>query len=470
MKKHSSTAALALLVTLGTVALAPASSADSAGAATSAAAAKPSPVTALERAAHPLRTTDPRGALDDLRPLGRMVRDAKVVGLGEATHSSHEFLALKHRVFRYLVTEKGFRAFSLETSWGSGMRLNDYVVHGKGDLRKIMDEEFQGSYSWWNNTDYRDLLLWMRAYNRQHPQDPVHFTGNDFGFAGPELYDRITSYVAAHHPALLPRFTELYRGLRPTAAMEAHLASYLELPLAERKSIAERTAKALALLKQQKPAGGGGAKAESAREAHAWAVQHATAVDQTARGYAFDFEDPAQGAESRRYRDSAMADNVLWWQRHTGDKVLLAAHNAHVSLHTPLPEAYPKVQGAFLRDKLGKNYLSIGTTFDRGSFNAVGEEGKVREFRLGHAKPSSNENTLDRVRHRDFAVDLRNVREPGRSWLATPRNTKSIGTAYPGPGAELPFSLSRSYDVVVHLEEVAAARLLPSAARGAAGK
>ncbi|MFF1295767.1 MULTISPECIES: hypothetical protein [unclassified Streptomyces] len=43
-----------------------------------------------------------------------MIGDARVVGLGEATHSSHDFFALKDRVFRHLVEEKGFRTFALE--------------------------------------------------------------------------------------------------------------------------------------------------------------------------------------------------------------------------------------------------------------------------------------------------------------------------------------------------------------------
>ncbi|MFD3513540.1 erythromycin esterase family protein [Streptomyces sp. NPDC058657] len=465
MKNHRSTAAVALLIALGTVAAAaPVSSAQPLSpppsASSSATPATPSlsqVISALERGAHPLRTTSPAGSLDDLRPLGRMVRDARVVGLGEATHGSHEFFALKHRVFRYLVEEKGFRSFSLEASWGAGLRLNDYVLHGKGDLRSIMNEEFQGLYSWWNNPDYRELLRWMRAYNQQHPKDPVQFTGNDFGYSGPQLYDRVTSYVAAHHPSLLPRFTELYRGLRPTTPAAEHTGKYMEQPPSVRQSIAGRTASALALLKQQKPAEGAG---EKAREAYDWAVQHATALDQTARGYSFDMDDPAQGPAAMRYRDQVMADNVAWWQRRTGDKVLLSAHNGHVGLYSHSPQMYPKIQGAFLRDRLGKDYLSIGTTFDRGSFRAADAEEKVRTFTLGSAKPGSNEHTLDKVRHRDYVVDLRDVPAPARSWLATPRTTRSVAAAFPGPGAEFPIALSRSHDIVVHLQKVSAAQLL----------
>lgn len=446
-RTHGSALA-ALLLSLGTVvAAAPPSAAQS-------------PVPALERGAHPLRTTDPRGNLDDLRPVGRMVKDARVVGLGEATHSSHEFFAMKHRVFRYLVEEKGFRSFALEGSWSTGLRLNDYVLHGKGDPRRIMREEFQSNYSWWNNSEYLNLLQWMRSYNRLHPHDPVQFMCDDFGYAGPELYDKVTAYVARANPSLLPRFAELYRGLRPTTTVEAHLSAYQKLPPAERKEIAHRTGRALDLLKRQRPGAGPDG------EAYAWAVQHATAIDQTARGYAFDFDDPRQSAAAMRYRDAVMADNVAWWQQHTGDKVMLSAHDAHVALQSPDPEHYPKMQGSFLRDKLGTRYVSISTTFDRGSFHATGDDGKVRTYTVGPAKPGSNEYTLDRVRHRDYVLDLRTAPPAARAWLATARPTKNIGTAYPGPGVEYPIALGRSHDILVHLHRVGAARLLGAPSSG----
>lgn len=65
-----------------------------------------SPVRALEQAAHPLRSTGPGRNTADLRALSAMIGNAKVVGLGEATHGSHEFFTMKERLFRHLVEEK----------------------------------------------------------------------------------------------------------------------------------------------------------------------------------------------------------------------------------------------------------------------------------------------------------------------------------------------------------------------------
>lgn len=432
---------LTLLVTLGTTAMAGTAAAET---------PTPTVVTALDRAAHPLRTVEPGGDTRDLRALDRMIGGAEVVGFGEATHSSHDFFALKDRVFRHLVEDEGFRTFALEAPWSTGLRLNDYVLYGKGDVRRIMREEFQRDYLWWNNTDYLRLIEWMRAYNVHHPADPVRFMGDDIAWTGPELYDAVKDYVAGAHPELSSRLAELYRGLRPTVAAGPYIERYLNKPYAERKEMADRTGEALELLRRQRPG--------TDREAYDWAIRHATAIDRTARQYAFDFEDPAQLGAAMRYRDEAMAANVVWWQRHTGTRVLLSAHNNHVGYVPDDPAHYPKVQGAFLRDTLGAGYVSVGLTFDHGSFNATGQDDDVvRRWTLGPAGPGSNERTLDRVRHRDYVLDLRSVGSPAHEWLGRARPTRSIGTAYPDGPDDI--ALARSYDVLVHLHRVEAARL-----------
>ncbi|MFL4908771.1 erythromycin esterase family protein [Streptomyces sp. MMS24-I2-30] len=411
---------------------------------------RPDPVVAaLDRAAHPLRTVEPGGDTGDLRALDRMLGGARVVGLGEATHSSHDFFAFKDRVFRHLVEERGFRTFALEGSWSTGRLLDAYVLRGEGDPRRIMREEFQRDYLWWNNTDYLRLIEWMRSYNLRHPDDPVRFLGDDTAWSGPELYDAVTDYAARTHPELTARLAALYQGLRPTVATGRYIEEYLNKPYADRREMADRTGRALALLRRQRPG--------ADRAAYDLAVQNAAAVDRTARQYAFDFDDPAQVAASMRYRDETMAANVDWWQRHTGTKVLLSAHDAHVAYEPQDSAHYPKMQGAFLRDRLGCGYLSVGLTFDHGAFNATGPDGALHRWTLPAAGPGTNEATLDRVRYRDYLVDLRSVGAPARAWLERARPTRSIGTDYPdGPYA---IALAPSHDILVHLHRVTAARL-----------
>ncbi|MFI9820354.1 erythromycin esterase family protein [Streptomyces sp. NPDC052013] len=445
-------AACLACATIGAAGAAPAATAPAAASARAApAVSEEAVVAALDRAAHPLRSVEPGGDTRDLRPLERMIGEARVVGLGEATHSSHDFFALKDRVFRRLVEEKGFRTFALEAPWSTGLRLDAYVVHGTGDPRRIMREEFQRDHLWWNNTDYLRLIRWMRAYNVRHPEDPVRFMGDDIAWTGPELYDAVTAHVARHHPGLSARFAELYRGLRPTVTTGPYIEQYMKKPYAQRREMAGRTAQALRLLEARGPAPG------EDREAHAWAVQHARAIDRTAGQYAFDFESPAQVTEAMWYRDEAMAANVVWWQRRTATKAVLSAHDDHVGYESVDPAGSPVMQGAFLRRRLGSGYVSVGVTFDRGSFNATGPDGVIRRWRVGPGEPGSNEHVLDRVRHRDYVLDLRTVASPADAWLRTARPTWRVGTDYPDGPYDV--ALARSHDVLIHLHEVTAARL-----------
>lgn len=410
-------------------------------------------VDAIERSAHTLRSTEPEGSLRDLDALGRMVEDAEVVGLGEATHGSREFFRMKHRVFRYLVEQKGVRTFSLELAWSSGLRLNDYIVNGRGNLKDIANEEFQGAYRSWNNQDYINLIEWMRDYNRQHPKDKVRFMGNDMGYAGPELYEKVTDQVAREHPRLLKRVTELYRGLAPTTDAGTYCEDYVKLPLAERKERAERTAKVYELLHEQRPASG------TDRQGHQWTVQHARAIHQMAKGFSLDTTDEDQVTEMMRLRDQIMAENVAWWHRHTGDRILLSAHNTHVS-YDSFDERYPKTQGAFLRDVLGTRYVSVGMSFFKGSFKAFGtDDDVIRTYSVGAAKPGSNEETLDKARQDDYILDMRTVPGPARAWLDTSRVTWNIGAGWPDP-VTYKSTPGKAHDVLIHLDEIKATEYL----------
>ncbi|WP_413760465.1 erythromycin esterase family protein [Streptomyces sp. MMBL 11-3] len=409
-------------------------------------------VAAIEHAARPLRSTDPDGGLRDLDALGRMIGGADVVGLGEATHGSRDFFRMKHRVFRYLVEEKGFRTFSLELPWSSGVRIDEYVLHGKGDLRDIADDEFQGAYRIWNNQDYRNLFEWMRAYNRSHPKDPVRIMGDDMGYAGPESYRRVTDYVARQYPRLLGRVDELYRGLAPTTDAGTYSDDYLKLPLAERAERAERTREVYELLRDQRPGRG-------ERQAHLWAVQHARAIHQMAAGYSFDVTDDAEVTKMMRMRDEVMAQNVAWWREHTGDRILLSAHNTHVS-YDSFDERYPKTQGSFLHDALGREYVSIGFTFHQGAFKAFGtEDNVIRTYRVGAAPAGSNEDTLDKVRQEDYVLDMRTAPNSARAWLAKPRLTYNIGAGWPDPQTYR-IGLGKAHDILIHLNDVEATEYL----------
>ena len=440
--KRLAAVAVALAATL-----APATAAYASPAA-SASAAAPDPVRALDRIAHPLASAEPGTGVADLRALGVMVGDAKVVGVGEATHGSHEFFALKDRLFRYLVEQKGFTTFALEMSWSAGLQIDAYLQHGDGDARQVVHETMAGSP--WDREEFVTLVQWMREHNRRHPDRPVHFLGDDVGAPslGAPVFDAVTDYVRRNRPESLPRLNDLLTGLRPLD----DAFGYLNRPLAERQQNAARAQQLLQLMESQGKPG---------NDDFEFALQNARNIAQTYAFLTVNVDDQASLTAMERYRDQVMADTTAWWQRRTGGKVLLSAADDHVGYTAADPATYPKTQGAFLHDTLGAGYLAIGTTFDQGSFlskdQALGGDWKA--FSVPPAVPGTNEYTLDQVRHRDYYADLRKAPAAARNWLDVPRPTYDVGTQFPvEPTPEL--AIGRAYDVLIHLHTVHAARKL----------
>lgn len=56
-----------------------------------------------------------------------------MVGLGELTLGTKEFLQFKHRMLKFMVKEMGFNAFGLEASYSGCQPINEYVLYGKGN-------------------------------------------------------------------------------------------------------------------------------------------------------------------------------------------------------------------------------------------------------------------------------------------------------------------------------------------------
>lgn len=115
-------------------------------------------------------------SLDDFAPLRSIVGDARVVALGESVHTVGSYYEAKAAMFRWLVERMGFRVFAWETAWHDARRVDAYVQTCTGDLRGAMVD---GLYQVWLDESVVDLFEWMCAWNREHPDDRVHFSGWD---------------------------------------------------------------------------------------------------------------------------------------------------------------------------------------------------------------------------------------------------------------------------------------------------
>ena len=144
----------------------------------------------------PLQTVEPRHGFLDMEPLKKVVGDARIVALGEATHGSREFFQFKHRMLEFLVTNMGFRIFAIEANMPEAARLNDYVLTGHGDPAALLRD--LGFWTW-DTEEVLSMIHWMREFN-ESGKGPFMFAG--FDMQKPTVAAQIVDdYVAKSDPA-----------------------------------------------------------------------------------------------------------------------------------------------------------------------------------------------------------------------------------------------------------------------------
>lgn len=200
----------------------------------------PAVVDWIKSSAIPLKSAEAGNGFDDMQPIKRIVGDARVVGLGEATHGTREHFQLKHRMLEFLVNEMGFTIFSIEASMPDCIAINDYVLHGKGDPEKAVAG--QGFWTW-STEEVLDMVKWMRRYN----EDPSHNVKLKFyGFDMQNEYSAANAVLAylkrVDEPAeqkFRPKFDALFKSrfmlgegtdeqIAQTKAAVADVSGYLE--------------------------------------------------------------------------------------------------------------------------------------------------------------------------------------------------------------------------------------------------
>jgi erythromycin esterase len=405
----------------------------------------------LRANAVPFGTVHPGGSASDLAPLGQMIGNARVVGLGEATHGSAEFFRMKHRVVEYLVRERGFRTFGIEATWAEATRINRYIHTGEGDPAALLSN----LYFWtWNTREVLDMIQWMRAYNQSVPAaDRVSFYGFDVQFSRVAM-DEVVGYLRSVNAAAaadsVTAFYACYRQYQDDVPRP--LPNYGMAPVSEKQACRTGVVAAQALLQRR--------AAELAGRSGSAAYNTAL---RTARVVVQNEDLRSEPAQSAFKRDLYMAENVVWMSEAAGpgSRLVLWAHNAHVA-------RLPKLMGSYLGQEFGDAYVVAGFSFFRGGFNAVEATLRLGPLQALDALQGSYEYEFNRLGHARFYVDMRPARAPGgpqaARWLLGPRPFRMIGATYRLATPNDVYSqrsLAREFDIMIHLTDTSPTQLLP---------
>jgi erythromycin esterase len=410
----------------------------------------------LADAAIPLKTVLAEQGLEDLAPVAQILKDVRIVGLGEATHGTREFFQFKHRMTEFLVKELGYTVFALEASYAACLNINDYVLYGKGDPAQALASQ---KFWTWDTEEVRDLIAWMRRYNQTVPEArKVRFLGYDLQHLD-QAFEVIPAFLARVAPDQVAVARAAFAPLQPTTG---NVAALQRLTDPEKRQLRAGLQSLLAYFALHEA----WLAERSSRAEYETALQHTRTLLQLIDSYARPSDDPTKA----NLRDRYMADNIahIVHASSPGTRVVVWAHNAHVSYGAYGGDS----MGARLREIYGQAYYAIGFAFNQGGFQSrnMDDRSVLTDFTVPAAREGSIEWYLSQSRHPLFFVDLRRAAQGlVADWLRTPAPMRSVGSGF-SPKAPERFESATSvgtwYDGLFYIDRTTPARPNPTGRRG----
>jgi len=373
------------------------------------------------------------------------VSDRAIVALGEGTHGSSEFFKAKHRMFRYLVENHGYKIFAIEADFGESVFINRAVLNSdKNQIESLMKEKM--IFWTWRTNEVRDLLYWMCDYNVGKAEDQkVQYWGIDcqFNTHNPDL---VMDYLVKANVPFIPFAESILDEAEEetshkfSAYDQVSFDTYLEKVVALKDS----------LIKYETNLIDAGSEKE-----YQLTLQLVDEIKQVSEVVYYTRE----GA-TKNYRDITMAENTRWLREYfNGAKIVLWAHNFHVSV-------YPRAGtlGHQLKTVFGEDYVSIGFLFAKGTFTALTQTGDQyfgpkSQSLEADPKPGSMNDVMSRARVPAYSVrisDLQNHPEWIQA-LAEGIEFFQMGSAYNNKPSDYYEEFSATYfDQLIYFDHTTA--------------
>ncbi|HEX6159893.1 MAG TPA: erythromycin esterase family protein, partial [Thermoanaerobaculia bacterium] len=263
-------------------------------------------------------------------PFAAMVRDARIVALGDATHGTHELFASKQRLIPLLAAQ-GFRTIAFEAPYAELAAIDEYLLHGTGDPALLIESR---RYWFWDTEEVLEILRWARAQNEAGLAPPMRVAGIDA--TDPYTASQV---VVRYLNTVDPQFAFAVEGNYACLGPGRYVPSAFcrQLVLEVRPQLEARNVPA--------------------------EILHAARVVEQAEEVV---------ATNLAARDRMMAENALWLAERDG-KVLIWGHDEHFGRlpYTLIDPKPVKAAGAYMAEALGDRYFVLGSVLLEGTFLAV---------------------------------------------------------------------------------------------------
>lgn len=324
---------------------------------------------------------------------GKFFADAKLIGLGEASHGSSEIFQIKDKIARYILKKNKGGVLAMEASMPNSFLVNEYIIENKRNAKDYL----MNIKSWIYQThEIMNMIEWMKKFNDNHTEK-INFAGFDMTTSiGPAVQIKmfLTKYKIPEDDweQLMKRLYE-YDKLKKNQ-------------LAEKKKLRSECSVLINNLKKN-------TDAVPDQKEKSWILQNLRLLEQY-----LDL--------TYEKRNEYMAENINWLQQnYPGSALILWAHNEHI-------KKSGDETGRFLSEKFKNKYLNCGTFFYDGYHSVIDENSKITSAYIDKPESGSFEDFLNSFNIPLFILDVKSIREDKNEktkMLLKKINYRTIGAA-----------------------------------------
>lgn len=370
-----------------------------------------------------------KDVFQDLQFLKPLLKDKRIVSLGEASHGASEYNSAKVRFVQFLHEEMGFDVIAFETPLGDATAA--YARIGKDKPEETMNKAVYGVWQVKEN-----LALFEYIAKQSKTDRPLILTGFDvqgttelFMAFGKEWFDTVDPkqgrrfeqaeklFIEVHSYDEMKKFRNVQKDLiQEYKTLQTFIVKNekkLNSPMPQHKDMVPIMKRVL----------------QNRIDMLDNYVEHMVQM--------FADKDTKHLPKASYLRDKMMADNVAWLaeKMYPDKKMILWGHNYHIRKHnsTMITEhnglgftndPYPTM-GEMLPVELQRQHYAIGLYTYQGS--SLKNNNETEAVQLPHPA-GSLEDILKASGHPASFVDLENQSlKQGTSWMYTPRVAKSWG-------------------------------------------
>lgn len=332
----------------------------------------------IEKNAVEIQSIEPDSNDKDLLKLSPILKDKKIIGMGDATHGTKEFFVLKHKIIEYLIRNENCTAIALELPLHTGVPINNYVLTGEGDIDELLKKAW-----WWHKTEeIKDFLVWLKDYNTNPDnKKKVSFYGFDSQGFGNNVFQ-----IFEYFKKVEPRFDEIIKPSYDFMA-EYDFFNYASFTPYRKQKHDEIINKFKNILETNQDK----YIAKSSKEEYLLTKARLNT-------FRANIEMNKENTSYMKARSEANIENIKYISKmqEPDSKIVVWAHNGHITSDEYIMQEFFNFDtkngfyeinrqtkdillGCMLREYFGDKYFTIGFEFNSGGFAAL-EARKVKEF------------------------------------------------------------------------------------------